>query len=188
MRKSLIIIFPCSPWNFRITFVHIRSVEIREIILAYDDFAHKKFTLRTNTSFTSKYLLVYSDRLRTKFVLEQFCWQHIRNIVQICTVARPVMFVRSACVPFSSTRPLYSFRIYSPSLSPFPLHCSAFANMPSHRPKHASVRYISQERNERNPLQGRIFKKISFRRKYVCKVRSLILSFTIVFLQYYIVD
>lgn len=63
--------YPCENWLCYVStftretsrshsFISFRKN--REIILVYDDFAHTRFTLRTNTSLTMKYLPVYSDR------------------------------------------------------------------------------------------------------------------------------
>lgn len=85
--------------------------------------------------------------------------------VQTRSVARPVMFVRPAAfrplvypLPFSSVPlcllPLHFVR---------PLRLSCY-NTPSHRPKHASARHISQERNERNHDKG------AFSRRCECRI------------------
>lgn len=107
---------------------------------------------------TSKYLPEYSDRVRAKFVSEQFRRNSIRSSD---SHGRSTCYVHPfRRVPFSCTSPLYSLHICPPSPSPLPHHlCVSLANTPSHRPKHASARHISQERNEWNPYEGAFSKK-----------------------------
>lgn len=75
--------------------------------------------------------------------------------VQTRSVARPAMFVRSAafrplvCPPPFPSVPLCLLPLHF--VRPLRLSCY---NTPSHRPKHASARHISQERNERNHDKG----------------------------------
>lgn len=80
---------------------------------------------------------------------------------QTRSVARPVMFVRPAVFrPLVRPPPLPSVSLcLLPLHSVRPLRLSRY-NTPSHRPKHASARHISQERNERErSRQGRVSDK-----------------------------
>lgn len=115
---------------------------------------------KSHFSLVSKYLLellLGRNLLKSSICPRPPCYVS----AQTRSVARPVMFVRPAVFrPLVRPPPLPSVSLrLLPLHSVRPLRLSRY-NTPSHRPKHASARHISQERNERErSRQGRVSDK-----------------------------
>jgi len=185
-----------SPMKLLSTFTFARTISHKLIEIYSWFFACDKFTIRTvNVLHFERYTGKYSRYLFRLFTSIRFGATLVERYTEHSSDlnGRSTCYVRSfRRVPFSCTVPppllphLLPFPgVFAPP--PFGL-CISLANTPSHRPKHASARRISQGCNEWNHYEGAFSKKML---RCECghnfKVKSLSFSFRMIF-PLYIVD